>query len=77
MREHFVMSSIRSREIALAQRSGVRLCENALKALDFGNSLLRVHPVSISAMNGAIVNGAASACRACKNGLNRAGSQSS
>ena len=30
MREHFVVSSIRSRDIALAQRSGVRHCEDAL-----------------------------------------------
>jgi len=48
MREHFFVSSIRSREVARAQRSGVRHCEDALKALDFGNSLLGVHSVSIS-----------------------------
>jgi hypothetical protein len=43
LREHFVVPSIRSREVAPAQRSGVRLCEDALKALDFGNSLFSVH----------------------------------
>jgi hypothetical protein len=55
MREHFVVSSIRSREVARAQRSVVRHCEDALKALDFGNSLLGVHSVSISNMSVAIV----------------------
>ena len=55
MREHFVVSSIRSREVARAQRSSVRLCEDALKALDFGNSLLGVHSVTISNMGVAIV----------------------
>ena len=37
------MPSIRSGEVAPAQRSGVLHCENALKALDLGDSLLRVH----------------------------------
>jgi hypothetical protein len=55
MREHFVVSSIRSREVAWAQRSSVWLCEDALKALDFGNSLLGVHSVPISSMRVAIV----------------------
>jgi hypothetical protein len=49
------MSSIRGREVARAQRSGVRLCEDALKALDFGNDLLGVHSASISSMAVAIV----------------------
>jgi hypothetical protein len=35
MSEHFVVPSIRSREVAPAERSGVRLWEDALKALDF------------------------------------------
>src|ERR1700682_3123463 len=43
MREHFVVPSIRSREVERAQRSGVWCCEDALKALDFGDSLLSVH----------------------------------
>jgi hypothetical protein len=43
MREHFVMPSIRSREIAQAQRSRVRHCENALQKLDFGDGLFSVH----------------------------------
>jgi hypothetical protein len=55
MREHFVVRSIRGREVARTQRSGVRRCEDALKALDFGNSLLGVHSVSISNMSGATV----------------------
>ena len=55
MREHFVVLSIRSREVARAQRSGVGRCEDALKVLDFGNRLLGVHSVSISNMRVAIV----------------------
>jgi hypothetical protein len=55
MREHFVMPSIHSRQVACAQRSGVRHREDALKALDFGNRLLGVHSVSISDMSVAIV----------------------
>ena len=50
MGEHFVMSSVRSREVARSQRSGVRVRKDALKALDVGNSLLGVHSVSISNM---------------------------
>jgi hypothetical protein len=55
MREHFVVSSIRSLEVAPAERSSVQLCEDALKALDFGNSLLGVHAVSISTTRTATV----------------------
>jgi hypothetical protein len=55
VREHLVVPSIHSREVASAQRSGVRRCEDVLKALDFGNSLLGVHSVSISNMSVAIV----------------------
>jgi len=51
MREHFVMSSIRRREVARLEGSGVRHCEDALKVLDFGNSLLGVHSVQISDMS--------------------------
>ena len=58
MREHYVVPSIRSREVARAQRSGVRHCEDALKALDFGNGLLSVHSVPISDTGMAVVNGA-------------------
>ena len=55
MREHIVVPSIHSQEVARAQRSGVRYGEDALKALDFGNSLLGVHSPSISDMRMAIV----------------------
>jgi hypothetical protein len=55
MSQHFVMSSIRSREVARAQRSGIRHCEDALKALDFGNDLLGVHSLSISNIRVAMV----------------------
>ena len=44
MGEQFVMSSIRGREVARAQRSMVWLREDSLQALDFGNGLLGVHP---------------------------------
>jgi hypothetical protein len=53
--EHFVVLSIRSREVTRVQRSGVWCCEDALKTLDFGNSLLGVHSVLISNMSMAIV----------------------
>jgi hypothetical protein len=59
MREHFVVPSIRSGEVAPAERSGVRHCEDSLKPLDVGNSLLGVHSVSISSIGVAIVNGVA------------------
>ena len=58
MREHFVVPPIRRREITRIQRSRVRHCVDTLKALDFGNSLLGVHPVPISNIGVAIVNGA-------------------
>jgi hypothetical protein len=48
MREHFVASSIRSRKVARTQRSSIRQREDALKALDFGNSLLDVHSSQVS-----------------------------
>jgi hypothetical protein len=47
LRKHFVVPAIRSREIARAQRSGVRHCEDALQSLDFGNGLLGVHSMSM------------------------------
>jgi hypothetical protein len=43
MRERFVVLSIGSRNIAEAQRSGVRHREDTLKRLDFGNALVGVH----------------------------------
>ena len=44
MREHIVVPAIRSREVAWAQRSVVRHCEDALKVLDFSNAPFSVHP---------------------------------
>jgi hypothetical protein len=67
--EPFVVSSIRSREVVPAERSSVRLCEDALKAFDLGNSLLGVHFVSISTVGVAVVNVVASAYRACQSVL--------
>ena len=55
MREHFIVSSIRSQEVARTQRSGVRRCEDMLKPLDFGNGLLGIHSVPISSMSTAKV----------------------
>ena len=43
MREPVIVPSIGSREVALAQRSGVRQREDALQPLDFGNGLVNVH----------------------------------
>ena len=49
MREIVVVPAIRSREIALAQGSSVRRCEDVLQPLDFGNPALSVHsPTSIA-----------------------------
>jgi hypothetical protein len=42
-----IVSPIRSREIACAQRSRVGHHEDALQPLDFSNGLLGVHSVSI------------------------------
>jgi hypothetical protein len=55
MREPIVVPSIRSRQVARSQRSGVRSGKDALEALNFGNGLLRVHSVTISIMNVATV----------------------
>jgi hypothetical protein len=68
MREHFVVSSIRSREVAPAGRSGVRHDEDALKALDFENSLLSASmPSQYPTWLWQSSNGGASAVRACEN----------
>ena len=55
MREHFVVSPIHCRQVDRAQRSRVQHCEDALKALDFGNSPLGVHSVPLSNMSMVIV----------------------
>jgi hypothetical protein len=57
------VSSIRSREVARTQRPSIWLCEDALEALDFGNSSLGVHSVSISTLSRAIVNRGVPECR--------------
>ena len=43
MRVHVVVRSIHSREVARAQRSGVRHGEDVLKPFDFDNGLFSVH----------------------------------
>jgi hypothetical protein len=55
LRQLLIVPPIRSREVTWAQRSGVRHREDVLKALDFGNSLLGVHSVSISNISTATV----------------------
>jgi len=55
MREHLVVSAIRSREVVSAQRSDVRHCEDALQLLNLSNGLLSVHSVQISNMRMSIV----------------------
>lgn len=47
MCEHFVMPSIRCREVAWAQRSGVRHREDALQPLNFSDGLVNVHAAQI------------------------------
>jgi hypothetical protein len=47
MREHFVVPSIRSREVACGQRSRVRHFEDSLKVLDFGDGSVNVHAAQI------------------------------
>jgi hypothetical protein len=55
MGEEFVVSTIRGRDVARAERSRVWLGEDSLKALDFGDGVFGVHAVSISNMSMAIV----------------------
>jgi hypothetical protein len=47
MREHLIMPSIGSREVAWAERSGIGHCEDALKVLDFDDSSVNVHAAQI------------------------------
>src|ERR1035438_1249555 len=44
MRERIVVPSVRSSEVACAQRSRVGHREDALQPLDFSNALFSVHP---------------------------------
>jgi hypothetical protein len=48
MRERIVVPSVRSSEVACAQRSGVGHREDALQPLDFGDGLFGVHPLPSS-----------------------------
>ncbi len=43
MGQHLVMPSIRSRDIACVERSGVRHREDALQLLDFADDMFDVH----------------------------------
>ncbi|MGO9088397.1 MAG: GAF domain-containing protein [Candidatus Sulfotelmatobacter sp.] len=49
MREHLVVPSIRSREVACAQRSCVRHGEDAFQQLDFGDGSVNVHAANLDA----------------------------
>jgi hypothetical protein len=42
-----IVPTIRSREVACAQRSGVGHREDALQQLDFGDGLFSVHPSKV------------------------------
>jgi hypothetical protein len=53
MREHFVMPSIRRREVP--RPTSIRRCEDTLQPLDFSNGLLGVHSVPLSNMGMVIV----------------------
>ena len=50
MREHFVVPSIRSREVAWAQRSVVRHSEDTFQPFDFSNGIFSVHPSQSSSV---------------------------
>jgi len=43
MRVPLVVPSIRRRQVACVQRSGIRHREHAFQSLDFGNSVIGVH----------------------------------
>jgi hypothetical protein len=47
VREHFIVPSIGSREVACAQWSAVRHTEDAFQPLDLGNTLFGIHWSSI------------------------------
>jgi hypothetical protein len=68
VRQILIVPSIGSHEVECGQRSRVGRRENALQTLDFGNSLLGVHAVSISSISPATVKWTASngvSARAC------------
>ena len=48
MREQVVVPSIRGRDVARAQRPGIRCRVDALQPLDLGNGPFSVHPSTIS-----------------------------
>ena len=48
MREHFIVPSVRSRDVACAEWSNVRRFEHFLELLDVVNDAFNVHSVSIS-----------------------------
>lgn len=48
MGQLFIMPSIRSRHVALGQPAAVGHREDALKLLDLGNCLFRLHPLQSS-----------------------------
>ena len=49
MREHFIVMSISSREVARAQRTGVRHFEDSLKVFNFGDSSVNIHADNLDA----------------------------
>ena len=57
MREHFIVSSIGSRDVACVEWSNIRRFEHFLKLLDVVNDAFNVHSVSISDMSVAFVKG--------------------
>jgi hypothetical protein len=55
MREHFVVPSIRRRDVACAEWPNIRCFEHFLELLDVVNDAFNVHSVSISSMSMAFV----------------------
>jgi hypothetical protein len=56
MRVHLVMPSIRSREVAWAQRSNIRRSEHFLYLLDFVNNAFNIHAAQSSKRRRGAVN---------------------
>ena len=52
MREHFVVPSIRSRDVACTQGPYIRSFEHFLKLFDIANNAFNVHSASISTTTG-------------------------
>jgi hypothetical protein len=71
VRQHFVVPSVRSGEVARVQGAVVPHRKDTLKAFDLSNSLLGVHSVQISNLDSPRSNAAALARRPAKASMKR------